>query len=190
MQVDNNALAAAGLGGVALVAALALWWFGDDVGGAVKKLTSEHLSPNWRVADLTVSSTADRLGLSNEPGPTERNNLAFLAHEALEPILELHGDRLIVTSGYRSPEVNAAIRGASPTSDHRHGLAADFVTTGGKTMTEALFHRIREHLLDRLPIDQLIFYPERGHIHVGVRRKSPRRMAGFNVNGAPNRWLT
>lgn len=57
-------------------------------------------------------------------------NIMYLAQRVLQPIRSAIGREVKITSGVRSPEVNAAISGASRTSQHMKGEAADFVVPG------------------------------------------------------------
>lgn len=85
-----------------------------------------YLSPHFTLDELTISETAERLGLSNQPGPSE---LAALKRTALglEGVrVRLGGAPILVSSGYRAPAVNKAI-GGSPNSQHMRGEAVDFI---------------------------------------------------------------
>ena len=84
-----------------------------------------RLSHNFSLAELTHSETAVRKGLNNEPGAEVLENLKFLAM-SLEQVRSLLGAPIMVSSGYRSTEVNAAV-GGSANSAHCRGLAADFI---------------------------------------------------------------
>lgn len=180
------------LGGAALVGVLGLagagWWAaGDQVVRMVTRRTK--LSPNFRAGELVVSRKADELGLDNWPkDPVIFDRLAWVANDGLEPIRAFHGSGLAVSSGYRTPEVNAAV-GGSATSDHMSGFAVDFVPVQGSS--EDLFHRLRTSpLFHELAIDQLIYYPARGHIHLGMRRKNARHEAGISREGERVQWLS
>lgn len=84
------------------------------------------LSEHFDLAEFTASQTADRLNLRNEPSEPVIANLLVLA-AGLEKVRTLLGNRpLTITSGYRSPPVNAAV-GSKPTSQHCTGNAADFI---------------------------------------------------------------
>lgn len=91
----------------------------------------EMLSPHFSLDELTVSETAARHGLDNTPTPEALSNLRSLA-ATLERIrdhlgLPAHaGLPIIITSGYRSRLVNAAV-GGSDGSQHLIGCAADFI---------------------------------------------------------------
>jgi uncharacterized protein YcbK (DUF882 family) len=55
----------------------------------------------------------------------------------------LYGKPIIVTSGYRSPEVNRSVNGAT-SSQHVLGEAAD-ITAGSKKENKKLFELIRDN---------------------------------------------
>lgn len=85
-----------------------------------------HLSPHFTLAELTLSDTAARLGLDNAPPPDVMAALARTA-QGLEAVrIRLGGAPIQVLSGYRSPEVNAAV-GGQRNSQHMRGEAADIV---------------------------------------------------------------
>lgn len=87
-----------------------------------------NLSPNFTLEELTFSETAERKGLDNTPNATAVANLTRLA-ALLEQVRSLLGKPIIVTSGYRSPEVNLAI-GSTNRSQHPLGCAADIKVAG------------------------------------------------------------
>ena len=98
----------------------------DSAGGrrALLNYTGMRLSPNFTLAQFTRSETATRLGLPNRPGTEHIANLRRLA-TSLEQVRRLLGHRLVISSGFRAPALNAAVGGA-PSSRHALGLAADF----------------------------------------------------------------
>ena len=87
-----------------------------------------RLSPNFTLEELTASQIAERRGLDNTPNATAIANLTRLA-ALLEQVRAVIGKPIIVTSGYRSPEVNLAI-GSTNKSQHPLGCAADFKVSG------------------------------------------------------------
>lgn len=93
-----------------------------------------YLSPHFSLEELTASQTAARLGIDNIPPPHIVTNLKRLA-ETLEQVRALLKRAVLVTSGYRCPELNKAI-GGSRTSAHMQGLAADFISPGYGTPYE------------------------------------------------------
>lgn len=85
-----------------------------------------QLTAHFSLEELTASETAARSGINNTPPQTLMPNLAELAR-GLEQLREvLGGCSIHVNSGYRSPQLNKLIGGAS-NSRHMDGLAADIV---------------------------------------------------------------
>tara|TARA_Y100000310_G_scaffold287189_1_gene311919 strand:+ start:839 stop:1519 length:681 start_codon:yes stop_codon:yes gene_type:complete len=119
-------------------------------------------SSSYPLSKLTVSATASRKGLSNQPTSS--------AHKAnLSRLSDFLGDlpfKLTVTSAYRSPEVNAAVGGSS-SSQHPNGLAVDFVPEGGVSNKDvaAWFYENRARFPE---LDQVIWYTDTTHIHIGI----------------------
>lgn len=83
-----------------------------------------NLTEHFTLAELVASSTARRLGVDNTPTTDALQQLHRTA-QMLERVRGfLGGHALIVTSGYRNRQVNAAVGGVS-SSDHSQGMAAD-----------------------------------------------------------------
>ena len=93
-------------------------------------MTDIRLSEHFMLSEFTRSSTAERLGICNEldaSNPLDQNviaNLRNLCEQVLEPLRVHAGQPIIISSGYRSPALNQALRGA-PRSQHLTGEAAD-----------------------------------------------------------------
>jgi len=83
-----------------------------------------RLSANFTLEELTRSATAKAKGIDQTPSLDALANLRRLAVE-LEKVRALTGKPLKIHSGYRSPELNAAVGGAKQ-SFHLVGCAADF----------------------------------------------------------------
>jgi hypothetical protein len=88
-----------------------------------------RLSPHFSLEEFTVSQEAVRLGINNDPPSVIVTNLQRLCLLVLEPLRDTLKAPLIVSSGYRCPELNRRINGA-PGSAHMFGLAADIVCPG------------------------------------------------------------
>ena len=84
-----------------------------------------QLSDNFTLPELIKSQTAVRKGIDNEPGTVQIENLIHLAKTILQPVREHFGKPVMISSGYRSPELCEAI-GSSVNSQHARGEAADF----------------------------------------------------------------
>lgn len=122
------------------------------------------LSEHFSLQEMTYSETASRQGLNNTPSPEVIGCLQQLA-DVMEQVRQLCGDYPVtITSGYRSPQVNAAIGGSS-TSAHMSGLACDFIIPGCGDPYDVC--KIIEQFMDDLGVDQLIW--EYGDwIHLGL----------------------
>lgn len=83
-----------------------------------------NFTPHFTYREMTDSATARRLGISNEPGLVEMDNLQHLCSSVLEPLRAWYGQPVLVTSGYRSEELNYRVGGVGD-SAHIHGAAAD-----------------------------------------------------------------
>ena len=81
----------------------------------------------FTIEELTYSQTAVKRGIRNETTPEVEKNLTALVCVVLDPAREKWGKPILVTSGYRCPELNKAVGGV-PTSQHLKGEAADIVT--------------------------------------------------------------
>lgn len=123
------------------------------------------LSHHFTLAELTHSGKAAELGLDNTPPPLIVENLRALA-ETLEQVRALVGRPVIVSSGYRSQEVNKAV-GGGRNSAHMLGLAADIKCSGPSPL--ALARLIRDSGIE---YDQLIREPTWAHI--GLSLGKPR----------------
>ena len=88
-----------------------------------------QLTENFSLVELVKSETALRNGLDNTPGDAEIENLRILCENILQPLRTAYGRGIKVNSGFRHPNVNAAV-GGSRTSDHCRGQAADIEIPG------------------------------------------------------------
>ena len=75
-----------------------------------------NLSRNFTLSELTKSDTAIRKGINNNPNAEQIEKLKALCENILQPVRD-HFGRVKITSGYRSPELCAAI-GSSVNSQH------------------------------------------------------------------------
>lgn len=123
------------------------------------------LSANFQLSELVKSQVAERKGISNNPSPTHIDNLKALCVNVLQPIRSHFDAPVLISSGYRSGELNIAI-GSSIKSQHIEGKAADIEVAGTDNK------ELAEWIRDNLEFDQLIleFYrngePDSGWIHV------------------------
>jgi len=122
-----------------------------------------NLSRNFTLQELTKSDTAIRKGINNNPSAGQIEKLKLLCENILQPVRD-HFGRVKVTSGFRSPELCAAI-GSSVNSQHAQACAADFEVVGTDNA------ELADWIYKNLEPDQLIleFYnpgePNSGWIH-------------------------
>ncbi len=123
------------------------------------------LSPHFTLAEMTVTRT----GMANTPNGVQIEALRLLCLE-LEAWRAIAGP-LVVTSGFRSPEVNRAVHG-SRTSQHLRGEAADVIPARGRGPA---WDTLVELIACGFPVDQAIIYEDAPHIHIShTVRYSPR----------------
>lgn len=104
------------------------------------------------MAEVTRSESAKRLGISNTPTPEHLDNFKVLAEKVFEPIREHFKVPIHISSGYRSKELNQAIKG-SLTSQHCEGKAIDIDMDGSGISNSDVFKYIKDNLV----FDQLIW---------------------------------
>jgi hypothetical protein len=132
-----------------------------------------HLTKNFGYQEMIKSSTADRLGISNDASREHVINLVNLCNFILQPVREEFGV-IRINSGYRSPALNKAV-GGSKTSQHCNGQAADFESFSTPNPDLALW------ITKNLDFDQIIleFYdgvdPNSGWVHCSYNLMGNRR---------------
>ncbi|MDE6305738.1 MAG: DUF882 domain-containing protein [Muribaculaceae bacterium] len=115
----------------------------------------------FTIDELSYSQMAVRCGLKNIPDEAAVRRLTDLVEKVLDPAREQFGAPVIVSSGYRSPEVNRLVGGVAR-SYHLTGRAADLVT-GSRDGNRRLFD-----ILKRLPHCELIWENGGRWIHVAL----------------------
>lgn len=124
---------------------------------------NERISRYFVMKEAIVSRDSRRRHISNIPSPRELSNIRYTA-KRLDSVRRLFGRPLVITSWYRSKKLNRVV-GGSPTSEHLKGLAVDILLD--KRHKKREFYKVKKRLKY---FDQLIYYPRRGHIHIGFRR--------------------
>lgn len=122
----------------------------NKVKAPVRTVKDTQLTEHFTLRELTFSEMAVRKGIQNAPGPIEIENLQSLCERILEPLRASLGAPIIVTSGYRTERLNAAV-GGSWSSHHILGRAADIVVPGYKPI------QVCQRIVDLdLPFTQVI----------------------------------
>ena len=132
-----------------------------------------YMTKNFSYFEMIKSSTADRMGVSNEPTTEHVINLVNLCNFILQPVREEFGP-IRICCGYRSPALNAKI-GGSGKSQHCNGEAADFESSRISNPKLAAW------IAKNLEFDQLIleFYdgknPNSGWVHCSYKKDGTNR---------------
>lgn len=130
------------------------------------------LSEHFTLEEMTYSQTAITKKIDNTPNAATLARLSKLCNELLEVVRKEYGYPIKVTSGYRSPKVNAAVGGAK-TSQHMYGEAADLKAI--KTTNKQLFDVIAKLIKDKkIQCGQLIWEygtkKEPAWVHLSLQR--------------------
>lgn len=129
------------------------------------------LSQHFTLEELTRSTVATARGIDNTPPPELLPRLVRTA-EMLERIRSTVDVPVIVTSGYRCPELNKAV-GSRSTSDHTQGHAADIVAPMFGTPTAVA--ELLAPMVSVLGIGQLILEGVGGKQWVHVSTHEPEK---------------
>ena len=124
---------------------------------------------HFTLKELCRSNVADVRRIANKPDAQQEEALTALVDNVLDPLREKFGKPVIVSSGFRSKDLNGAV-GGSKTSQHMKGEAAD-IYAGTRAGNRELFEIIRKHL----PFDQLINENDFSWVHVSYRADGKNR---------------
>lgn len=130
---------------------------------------AEH-SRYFKLQEFLTSSTARQRSIENMPGWAEIDNLRELAL-FLDGVRASYGKPITVNSGFRCEKLNSAIKGASKTSVHMKGLAADLSVSGGKKAMDDFGKFLVDYLKDK-KFDQLLIEKSSNGgywFHLGLR---------------------
>ena len=122
------------------------------------------ISKNFSYREFEKSSTADHYGICNVIRTVEvRDAVRALTLNVLQPLRDELGLPVVISSGYRCPELNRIVDGAA-SSQHIKGEAADIhvnLPDGSRMSPVEVARRI---VAKQLPFDQLILYPTFVHV--------------------------
>lgn len=123
----------------------------------------------FSIKELTKSETATRLKIDNTPTAEVIDNLTALVDNVLDPLRELYGKPIHISSGYRCPRLNKAVGGVA-NSQHLTGQAAD-INQGSHEENRRLFIYLEEYCT----FDQLLWENGGTWIHVSFRKDGKNR---------------
>ena len=139
-----------------------------------------NLSKNFTLTELTKTLT----GLPNALPKHLEGNIQSLVDNVLQPVRDALGV-IIVTSCYRSPEVNKAIGGSS-TSQHCLAQAADLKFKGGN---DVLFNWLKENT----DFDQLIWEfgtdEEPSWVHISYSNRHRKQILKATKRNGKTKYL-
>ena len=109
----------------------------------------------FTLSEFEKSDTAWARRIDNTIPRDAEVNIRKLVENILDPASEKFGEPIIITSGYRCPKLNKILEkesGASPTSLHLFGMAADITAKDYHDNVRLL------EILKKLPCYELIVY--------------------------------
>ena len=135
----------------------------------------------FSLAEMTRSDTARRLGIDNTPSDSIKKNLTLFIEKVLDPIREDWGSPIIVSSGYRCPELNKAVGGVK-TSGHLYGYCADLQVKGDlRKFSNFVIEWMKEH---QMKYDQII-WEKSGNVtwlhFCWIGKDGKQRMKNFDI---------
>ena len=132
------------------------------------------LTTHFTLEEFIRCDTATRLKITNLPNKQQIANLLELCRNVLEPIREAYGKPVIITSGYRCPELNEKV-GGEPSSEHLQGMAADFRTLSDTKADNKKLWMVCLEVLKHRQFGQLINEHNYDWIHVSFNASRNRR---------------
>lgn len=133
-----------------------------------------RITNNFKLSELTFSKTAQDKGIINEPNKDQIENLRKLTVRLLQPLRSIHNEPFIINSGFRSEELNKAVKGAK-NSQHMKGQAVDIHVKEPRRL-------LRELLKSRLPFDQAILYDTFLHLSYNSANNRKQVLYAKGVN--------
>ena len=128
------------------------------------------LSKNFSLNEFISSETALRRGIDNTPSAEVLANLKALCENIMQPLRDWYGKPINITSGYRSPALNRAIKGAA-NSDHMRGQAVDF------TLPKEDYPKVFDWLRNNVQFTQIIDEFGFSWIHISYDAKNLKKQA-------------
>lgn len=131
-----------------------------------------YIPKYFTLPELCRSYTAEKEGINNTPDFYQVSNLCRLCEMVLDPVREKIKRPIIVTSGYRSQELNKAVGGVVA-SQHVLGCAADVVCADMYALEQALKENkaFDQLILEKSNNGKSVWY----HVSVPLPNTKPRQ---------------
>jgi hypothetical protein len=129
-------------------------------------MISKHISFD----EATVSNTATRFGIENNPSDIQLACMKLVAEKCFEPLRTWYNKPIKVNSFFRCESLNAKV-GGSKTSQHVKGEAID-ISGGNKEENKKLFDWCKENL----EFDQLINEYDYTWVHISYTVKNRKQI--------------
>ncbi len=144
----------------------------------------------FTLAECIYSATAVAKGIDNTPSPEDEAHIVESIETLIDPLREAWGaccrtngwgrEGILISSGYRSPQLNRAVNG-SPASAHCCGYAFDLIPSNRRLLEFKRF--CRSFLADR-PFDQMISENESEQgvprwVHIGYKHPDGRQRGQY-----------
>ena len=129
-------------------------------------MISKHISFD----EATVSNTATRFGIENNPSDIQLACMKLVAEKCFEPLRTWYNKPIKVNSFFRCESLNLKV-GGSKTSQHVKGEAID-ISGGNKEENKKLFDWCKENL----EFDQLINEYDFTWVHISYTVKNRKQI--------------
>jgi hypothetical protein len=138
--------------------------------------------------EFEKSDTADKLKIDNTVPEDLMPGLEEFVDNILDPLREAWGTGIKINSGYRSPDLNKAVKG-SKTSSHCRALAADLWPLGRDF--EKFKDFVREFLYARNWDQCIVEYSgDKRWLHIGYKNNKDEQRKQFLIykDGKYSEW--
>lgn len=120
----------------------------------------------FNIKELSYSRIAAEKGINNTPNGDAKRKLELLIDKCLDPIRQVYGKPITVSSGYRNYLLNQLV-GGKDTSQHLKGEAADIVGNNEKE-TRRIFEIAKQGNYDQLLFER----DKKGNVWVHISCKA------------------
>ena len=126
---------------------------------------------NFSISELCKSDKAKQYNITNMPNIEQLDNMLNLIVYCLQPVRNMLNKPMIISSGFRCPQLNKLVGGVA-NSQHLSGQAADFIVPG-----ESVAGIIFKIQTSNIEYDQLIHERINGKewVHISYNKGKNRR---------------